>query len=79
MKEKRDSSVRQSKNERIEAYLQENYDFRFNVIKSKPEFRLKEHNTLYQPVTKFDLNTFKRRIDKEIGLSTSAENIRNIL
>jgi len=79
MKEKKDSSVRQSKNERIEAYLQENYDFRFNVIKSKPEFRLKEHNTFYQPVTKFDLNSFKRKIDTEIGISTSAENIRNIL
>lgn len=79
MKEKTDSSVRQSKNERIEAYLQEKYDFRFNVIKSKPEYRMKNDNNPFHPVTKFALNSFKRRIDTELGISTSAENIRTIL
>lgn len=79
MKKKADSSVRQSKNERIEAYLQQKYDFRFNVIKSKPEYRIKTGNCIFQPVTKFALNSFKRRIDTELGISTSAENIRNIL
>lgn len=75
----KESSVRQSKNERIEAYLREKYDFRFNVIKSKPEYRPKNDERLFQPVTKYALNSFKRRIDTEIGLSTSAENIRAIL
>lgn len=79
MKEKADSSVRQSKNERIEEYLQEKYDFRFNVIKSKPEYRIKDDDSPFQPVTKFALNSFKRRIDTELGISTSAENIRTIL
>lgn len=79
MKKKTDSSVRQSKNERIEAYLQEKYDFRFNVIKSKPEYRIKDSNCSFQPVTKFALNSFKRRIDTELGFSTSADNIRTIL
>lgn len=79
MKEKTDSSVRQSKNERIEAYLQEKYNFRFNVIKSKPEYRTKDGNYSFQPVTKFALNSFKRRIDIELNISTSADNIRTIL
>ena len=79
MKDKNDSSVRRSKNEHIEAYLQEKYDFRFNVIKSKPEYRMKGNDYSFQPVTKFALNSFKRRIDTEIGISTSAENIRTIL
>jgi predicted P-loop ATPase len=79
MKEKTDSSVRQSKNERIEEYLQEKYDFRFNVIKSKPEYRIKDDDSPFQPVTKFALNSFKRRIDTELGTATSAENIRTIL
>lgn len=79
MKKKTDSSVRQSKNERIEAHLQERYDFRFNVIKSKPEYHIKNSNPSFQPVTKFALNSFKRRIDTELGISTSAENIRTIL
>jgi Predicted P-loop ATPase and inactivated derivatives len=79
MKEKKDSSVRQSKNERIEAYLQEKYDCRFNVIKTKPEYRIKNSGSLFQPVTKFVLNSFKRRIDTDLGISTSVENIRAIL
>lgn len=79
MKKKTDSSVRQSKNERIEAHLQEKYDFRFNVIKSKPEYRIKDSNCSFHPVTKFALNSFKRRIDTELGFSTSADNIRTIL
>lgn len=79
MKKKTNSSVRQSKNERIEAHLQERYDFRFNVIKSKPEYHIKNSNSSFQPVTKFALNSFKRRIDTELGISTSAENIRTIL
>ncbi len=49
--------VRQSKNERIEVYLREKYDFRFNVIKSKPEYRPKNDGRLFQPVTKYALNS----------------------
>jgi predicted P-loop ATPase len=75
----KESSIRQSKNERIEAYLREKYDFRFNVIKSKPEYRMKDNDCAFQPVTKYALNSFKRWVDTEIGLSTSAENIRAIL
>jgi len=79
MKKEKESSARQSKNERIEAYLRERCDFRFNVIKSKPEYRIKGNNCQFQPVTKFALNSFKRGIDTGIGISTSAENIRAIL
>ena len=41
MKEKKQESPegRMTKNERIETYLQKYYDFRFNIVKSKPEFR----------------------------------------
>lgn len=66
------SAVCQSKNEKIEDFLRRKYDFRFNTVKSKPEFRESGGNEPFQPVRKFDLNSFKRRIDT----STSAENIR---
>lgn len=79
MKEKKDSSSRQSKNNRIEGFLQEKYDFRFNVIKSKPEYRIKGSGKPFLPVSKFALNSFKRRIDTELGETTSSENIRAIL
>lgn len=78
MKEKEDNSVRQSKNEQIESFLREKYEFRFNTIKCKPEFRFKNSDGGFSPITKFNLNSFKRELDT-IGISTSAENLRAIL
>lgn len=78
MKEKEDNSVRQSKNEQIESFLREKYEFRFNTIKCKPEFRFKNSDGGFSPITKFNLNSFKRELDT-IGIGTSAENIRAIL
>ncbi|KAA6319662.1 hypothetical protein EZS27_030473 [termite gut metagenome] len=51
MKEKDDIGGRKSKNEQIEDYLQERYDFRFNTVKFKPEFRPKNENHPFSPVT----------------------------
>ena len=67
MKEKKTESPegRMTKNERIETYLQKYYDFRFNVVKSKPEFRDKETNNLFSPVSKFDINSFKLKMNKD--------------
>ncbi len=78
MKEKEDNSVRQSKNEQIETFFREKYEFRFNTIKCKPEFRLKKSDGSFSPISKFNLNSFKRELDT-IGISTSADNIRTIL
>lgn len=82
MKEKKTRSDaeggKQSKNERIEAFLQKKYDFRFNVIKSKPEYRQKSFDMAFQAISKFNLNSFKRELDA-VGINTSAENIRTIL
>ncbi|KAA6306147.1 hypothetical protein EZS27_042197, partial [termite gut metagenome] len=33
----------------------------------------------FSPVTKFDLNSFKREMDRTIGISTSSDNVRTIL
>ena len=78
MKEKEDNSVRQSKNEQIETFFREKYEFRFNTIKCKPEFRLKKSGGAFSPISKFNLNSFKRELDT-IGINTSADNIRTIL
>lgn len=77
MKEKNENSV-QSKNEQIELFLHEKYEFRFNVIKCKPEFRGVESNSPFSPVGKYHLNSFKRKLDS-LGIKTSSENIRTIL
>ena len=62
MKEKRDNEAehiegRLSKNERIERQLNSLYDFRFNIVKSRTEYRAANTSGLYQPVTKFALNS----------------------
>jgi len=81
MKEKKQESPegRMTKNERIETYLQKYYDFRFNIVKSKPEFRDKETNNPFAPVSKFDINSFKRKMNNTLGIFTSSDNIRAIL
>ena len=84
MKKKRSDDARhiegwQSKNERIESLLNVLYDFRFNTVKSRTEYRAASSSGLYQPVTKFALNTFRRRLDATADISTSTDNIRMIL
>ena len=66
-----------SRNERIESYLREKYEFRFNVVKSRTEYR-KDSRHRFQVVTKICLNSMRRELDR-IGLNTSADNIRAIL
>ncbi len=66
-----------TKNERIESFLSDKYDFRFNIIKSKPEYKLKSEKQ-FRSITKFDLNTLKRELDKK-EFYTSTDNIRSIL
>lgn len=73
------SNARQSKNERIETFLRERYDFRFNTVKSRTEFRDKESDNTFSPLTKFDINSMRRLLDATVGVSTSGENIRSIL
>ena len=75
----KETNGRKSRNEQIEEYLSEKYCFRFNVVKSKPEYRLKNSEKPFQPITKFDLNSFKRELDTTIAVNTSSENIRTIL
>lgn len=71
------ASCKQSRNERIEEFLREHYAFRYNTVKSRAEFRSSDGEFL--PVTKYRLNSFRRELDRTIGISTSAENLRSML
>lgn len=81
MKEEMDERPegKQSKNERIESFLREHYDFRFNTVKSRTEFRCSNKDEPFYPLCKFDINSMRRLLDSSQGISTSAENIRAIL
>ena len=73
------NSGKRSKNERIESFLREKYQFRFNTVKSRTEFRPSATNEMYSPLIKFDINSMRRLLDASQGITTSAENIRAIL
>ncbi|WP_308601438.1 VapE domain-containing protein, partial [uncultured Dysgonomonas sp.] len=79
MKEKASASARRSKNERIEEELRILYNFRFNTVKSRTEYRDIHAQGEFKPVTKYFLNSLRREIDVRIGITTSADNIRAIL
>ncbi len=68
-----------SKNEAIEMYLKNNFSFRYNVIKCKPEIRLKNENGYFKPVDRYILNSLKRKLDADYKINTSADNIKSIL
>lgn len=79
-KKKKDTiDGKQSKNERIETFLRERYDFRFNTVKSRTEFRKRETDHPFSSLTKFDINSMRRLLDAAQGIITSGENIRAIL
>ena len=79
MKEKASGSARRSKNERVEEELRTLYNFRFNTVKSRTEYRDIHTQGELRPVTKYFLNSLRREIDVRIGITTSADNIRAIL
>lgn len=68
-----------SKNESIEIIIKSKYSFRFNTIKCQPEYKFNAKEGQYNPVDKYVLNTLKRELDSDYGITTSAENIRSIL
>lgn len=79
MKEKASASARRSKNERIEEELRTLYNFRFNTVKSRTEYRDIRAQEDFRPVTKYFLNSLRREIDVRTNITTSADNIRAIL
>lgn len=70
--------AKQSKNEHIETFLREKYEFRFNTVKSRTEYRTVGSGR-FLPVTKFGLNSIRRELDRTTGINTSTDNIRMIL
>lgn len=67
-----------SKNESIERYLCDSYEFRFNTIKSKSEFRKKDDAGIFIPISTYHINTFRRELDKT-GITTTTDNLRTII
>ncbi len=69
---------KQSRNEKIETFLSDMYNFRFNVLKSRTEYCLRGE-TKYNVVNKYAINSIRRKLDKKTGIVTNVDNLRAIL
>ena len=67
-----------SKNSEIEAYLSTRYEFRYNTILGRTEYRGK-NDAHFSKVGRYEINTLRREIDNDIGIITSSDNLYSII
>lgn len=69
-----------SKSQQAESYLNTVYEFRFNTIKQKPEYKLKGgvKNPEFKPIDKYKLLSIKRELDAH-GILISKDGVMDIL
>ena len=67
-----------SKNSEIEAYLSTHYEFRYNTVLGRTEYRSK-NDAHFSKVGRYEINTLRREIDNDIGIITSSENPYSII
>lgn len=63
----------------IEEYLNSVYQFRYNIIKQKPEFRPKGTKDAFKPMDKYTLLSIKRELDAAGFTKCSKETVKDIL
>ena len=67
-----------SKNGEIETYLSSRYEFRYNTVLGRTEYRSKE-DAHFSKVGRYEINTLRREIDNDIGIITSSDNLYSII
>ena len=67
-----------SKNSKIEAYLSTHYEFRYNTVLGRTEYRSK-NDAHFSKVGRYEINTLRREINNDIGIITSSENLYSII
>lgn len=67
-----------SKNAEIENYLSTHYDFRYNTVLGRTEYCSKGNNRFVK-VGRYEINTFRRELDCDESIATSAENLYSII
>jgi len=73
-----DNGGRSSKNGEIEAYLARHYTFRYNTVWGRAEYRGQE-DTRFVKVGSYEINTLRRELDNEAGITTSPDNLYSII
>ena len=67
-----------SKNGEIETYLSSYYEFRYNTVLGRTEYRSKE-DAHFSKVGCYEINTFRRELDNDVGIITSSDNLYSII
>ncbi|MES5133737.1 VapE domain-containing protein [Hoylesella timonensis] len=67
-----------SKNGEIEAYLSSYYEFRYNTVLGRTEYRSKE-DAHFSKVGRYEINTLRRELDNDVGIITSSDNLYSII
>ena len=67
-----------SKNSEIETYLSSRYEFRYNTVLGRTEYRGK-NDAMFSKVGRYEINTLRREIDNDIGIVTSSDNLYSII
>lgn len=70
---KKEEKDNPSKNAQIEEFLSARYEFRYNTVLRRAEYRPRGMGD-YTAIDRYRINTLKRALDKEADVQTSPEN-----
>ena len=66
-----------SKNAEIETYLSMHYEFRYNTVLGRTEYRNRSCSH-FAKVGRYEINTLRRELGCDEGISTSSENLSQL-
>ena len=75
---KRENNDNTSKNILIEEFLSEHYEFRYNTVLHRAEYRPRGTED-YVAIDRYRINTLKRALNKDADVQTSSENLYSII
>ena len=67
-----------SKNAEIDNYLSTHYEFRYNTVLGKTEYRSR-NSGIFTKVGRYEINTLRRELDNDVGIITSSDNLYSII
>ena len=67
-----------SKNGEIETYLSSYYEFRYNTVLGRTEYR-RMNSSDFTKVGRYEINTLRRELDNDVWIITSSDNLYSII
>ena len=62
----------------IETYLSSRYEFRYNTLLGRTEYRSK-NDAHFSKVGRYEINALRRELDNDVGIITSSDNLYSII